>query len=111
MMLVLSAPMAKPAIIATLTAKPGRFDELVELVRWMVDEAAVEPGTEAYTANVTGADEGVVWIYELYTDQDALAAHNTSDAMRRFVTELQDVAEPEMVGRQLSLVAATGLPG
>jgi quinol monooxygenase YgiN len=103
--------MAKIVLIATITAKPGRFDELVELVRWMVGEAAAEPGTEAYSANVTGADEGVVWMYELYTDEDALAAHSTSDAMRRFVAGLQDVAEPEMVGRRLSLVAATGLPG
>ena len=81
----------------------------------MVGEAA-EPGTEAYTANVSGGDEGVIWIYELYSDEAAPAAHSTSDAMRRFVTALLDVAELEMVGagdgrRQLSLVAATGLPG
>ena len=82
-----------------------------ELVRWMVGQAEDEPGTEVYAANVTSAEEGDVWMYELYTDEDALAAHSASDAMRRFVTGLRDVAEPEMVGRQLSLVAATGLPG
>jgi quinol monooxygenase YgiN len=102
--------MAKIALIATLTAQPGRFDELVELVRGMVAEAAAEPGTELYTANVSGADDGVVWMYELYTDEEALAAHSTSDAMRRFVAALGEVAEPDMVGRRLTLVAATGVP-
>jgi quinol monooxygenase YgiN len=93
-----------------LTAKPGRFDDLVELVRWMVGQAAAEPGTEVYAANITDADEGAVWIYELYADEDALAVHSTSDAMRLFVDALQDIAQPEMVGRRLSLAASTGLP-
>jgi quinol monooxygenase YgiN len=103
--------MAKIALIATITAKPNRFEDLVELVRWMVGEAAAEPGTEVYAANVTAADEGVVWMYELYTDEDALAVHSTSDAMRQFVAGLQDMAEPEVIGRQLSLVAASGRAG
>jgi hypothetical protein len=30
--------------------------------------------------------------------------------MRQFVDALHDVAEPEMVGRRLSLAASTGLP-
>ncbi|HEX4434962.1 MAG TPA: antibiotic biosynthesis monooxygenase [Acidimicrobiales bacterium] len=102
--------MAKIAIVATLTAKPGRFDDLVALVRWMVGEAAAEPGTEVYAANVTDAAEGAVWIYEVYTDEDALATHSTSSAMRQFVDALHDIAEPEMVGRRLSLAASTGLP-
>jgi quinol monooxygenase YgiN len=102
--------MAKIALIATLTAKPGRFDELVELVRGMVGEAVAEPGTEVYTANVSEADDGVVWMYELYADEEALAAHSSSDAMRRFVSALAVVAEPDMVGRRLTLVAATGVP-
>lgn len=103
--------MPKIALIATMTAKPGRFDELLGLVRWMVDHASAEPGTEVYAAQVPDDDGDVVWMYEVYADEDALAVHSTSDAMRQFVDALHEVAEPEMTGRRMSLVAAAGLPG
>lgn len=97
-------------LIATLTAKPGRLDELVELVRWMVGEAASEPGTLVYAAQAD-ADQHAVWLYEVYADEDALASHSTSNAMRQFVDALHEVAEPEMIGRRLEAIASTGLPG
>jgi quinol monooxygenase YgiN len=97
-------------LIATLTAKPGRLDDLVELVRWMVGQAQAEAGTEVYAGHVD-ADQNAVWLYEVYRDEAALAVHSASDAMRQFVDALHEVAEPDMIGRRLEPIASTGLPG
>ena len=74
--------MAKPSVFVKLTAQPGKRDELVAAFAPMLAATADEAGTEIYSIHLDKADEDVVWIFELYTDDDALAIHSSSDTMK-----------------------------
>src|SRR3954471_21077342 len=66
-----SGPMSKTAILAKLTAQPGKRDELVEALGPLVEAVDQEPGTELYVLHTSATEPDVVWFYELYTDQDS----------------------------------------
>jgi quinol monooxygenase YgiN len=75
--------MAKPAILAKLTAQDGKRDELVAAFGRMLDHVrANEAGTEVYVLHTDDVEPNVVWFYELYADDAALGAHSTSDTMK-----------------------------
>ena len=101
--------MAKVAMVAKMTAAPGKRDELVEALGPLHEAVAGEEGTEIYALHLDAADADVVWFYELYTDGDALAAHGGSEAMKamgpRFASLL--AGRPELIF--LTPVQAKGL--
>jgi quinol monooxygenase YgiN len=103
--------MATLAVIAKITALPGKRDEIVEVLRDVVSATDSEPGTLVYSMNVDKGDENVIWFYELYADEAALAAHGGSEAMKAAGGRLRDKAagRPELI--MLDLVQAKGLPG
>ena len=74
--------MTKVALVARMTAAPGKRDELVEAFGALYDAVAGEEGTEVYALHLDAGNEDVVWFYELYRDMDALTTHGTSDAMK-----------------------------
>ncbi len=85
--------MSKPSVIAKLTAKPGQRDQIVAAFDKMLTAVAAESGTEAYTINLDRADENTVWIFELYTDDDALTSHSGSDAMGALITDIGSILD------------------
>lgn len=103
------AAMPKVAIVAKITAKPQRFDELVALAESMAEQSGSEPGTEVYTMNITTGDDRAIWFYEIYADDEAFKAHSTSDAMARFGSSLQEIAEPDIELHVLTPHAIKGL--
>ncbi|MDY7102555.1 MAG: putative quinol monooxygenase [Actinomycetota bacterium] len=75
--------MSKTAVLAKITAQPGKRDELVSAMGELVAHVENEPGTEVYALNLDAGDENVVWFYEVYADKDALKAHSGSDVMKK----------------------------
>ena len=80
--------MSKVAVVAKLTAKEGQRSELVQAFDGMFEAVEGEAKTEAYVLHEDAGDPNVLWFYELYTDQDGLSAHSTSDAMKAAGTVL-----------------------
>ena len=74
--------MTKVALVAKMTAAPGKRDELVEAFGALFGAVEGEEGTEVYALHLDAGNEDVVWCYELYRDMEALTAHGTSDAMK-----------------------------
>jgi len=74
--------MGKVAVVAELTAADGKRDELIEAFGSMFEAVSGEDKTEIYAVHKDAGDANIVWFYELYTDQDGLTAHSTSDAMK-----------------------------
>lgn len=72
----------KVAVFATLTAQPGRRDDLIEVITSMFDAVGGEEGTEIYALHTVESDPDKVMFYELYSDADALKAHSRSEAMK-----------------------------
>lgn len=64
------------AIVAKLTAQPGKGAELAEAMKGIAEKVrANESGNHAYNVHQGSENADLVMIYELYDDQDALNAH------------------------------------
>jgi autoinducer 2-degrading protein len=74
--------MSKVSIVATITAKDGRGDEIIAAFDGAKDAIAAEPGTEVYVLHRNQNDPNVFYVTELYTDQAAVDAHMSGAAMQ-----------------------------
>lgn len=90
--------MARVVIFTRLTAQPGRRDELVAALEELGAATREEPGAEVFVLHPARDEGDVVLGYEVFTDDDALAAHRASDHVAAIGPKLQDllVAPPEI---------------
>jgi (4S)-4-hydroxy-5-phosphonooxypentane-2,3-dione isomerase len=101
--------MSQVSLFARFTAKEGKGDEIVAAFEPIIDQVRNEPGTLLYLINRSKEDPDVFWTAELYTDEDALAAHGASDAMAKAGPTLGPlIAESELILSEP--VLAAGLP-
>jgi quinol monooxygenase YgiN len=70
------------AAIARIPAKPGRRDDLINALKPLIEAVEAEEGTLRYILHTDLKDPDVLWFYEQYTDNDAFAAHGSSEAMK-----------------------------
>jgi quinol monooxygenase YgiN len=93
-----------------MRAHPGQRAELLEVLRALVDAAATdEPGTLVYVMHEAADHPDVVVSYELFADEDALAAHRDSAVVASVMPRL-DALVVEGSFRRLDPALATGLP-
>ena len=74
--------MSTIAVIAKITAQPGKRADVVAGMASFLPQVESEPGTLVYTLLEDQADADVIWVYEEYADQASLDAHGSSDAMK-----------------------------
>jgi quinol monooxygenase YgiN len=102
--------MAKVSLLAKLRVKEGKGDELIAAFEPLIEQARQEPGTLLYVMNRAKDDPDVFWFSELYTDDDAFAAHGASEAMAKAAPAFGDlIAENELIIGEP--VRGKGLPG
>jgi quinol monooxygenase YgiN len=90
--------MSKIAVFAKLTAKADKVDIVRETFEKLVESTASEDGTLLYGLHQDAGSAETFWFYELYADNDALAAHSGSAAMADAFKVLGDaLAEPPML--------------
>ena len=101
--------MAKSSLIVKLPVKAGKRDELVTAFAPMLEQVNAEAGTEFYVLHLDDNDEDVAWVYELYTDTDAMAAHSSSDVMAALFGAIGDLLDgaPDLI--QVTPVGGKGL--
>ena len=80
--------MAKTSMFVKLTAQPGTRDDLLAALGRILPAVDQEEGTEIYAIHTDTTDENAVWVYELYTDDAAMTAHSSSDAMAALLGEV-----------------------
>jgi quinol monooxygenase YgiN len=103
--------MAQTSLFVKMVAQPGKRDEVVAALETMLPQVAQEEGTLVYSFHLDAGDENTVWVFELYTDGDALAAHGGSDAMKSCFGTLGPLfAEPPMMVMATPTAGAKGLP-
>ena len=91
--------MTQTSLFVKMVFQPGKRDEGVAALETMLPVVANEPGTNA------------VWIFELYSDGDALGVHGGSDAMKELFGTLGGLmAEPPMMVMSTPTGNAKGLP-
>lgn len=97
------------AVIARIPAKPGQRDALIEALQPMLDAAQAESGTLTYIFHTDAADPDVVWVYEQYTDNDALAVHGGSETMKSIGPTLAEFSGGKAELHFLTPVTGKGL--
>ena len=99
-----SVRMPKIALLSRVRAKEGRGEDLIAAFRPLFEAVEQEPGTLLYVLHRSSDDRDLFWVCELYADDDAFAAHRTSDAMAAATPALAAlIAEAEfMTGEPLS---------
>lgn len=88
------------SIIAKLTANEGQRDDLVAALQPMLAHVeANEPDTLRYILMEDAGDANLLWLYEQYTSDEAVAAHSTSDVMKELgmATRPFAAARPEII--------------
>lgn len=93
-----SNAMTKVAQFAQFTSSPGAGDQVVAALRLALQAAASEDGTKVYAIHASPTNPDVVWMYELYEDEDARQAHSNSEATAALRSTLSGLlAEPPIV--------------
>jgi quinol monooxygenase YgiN len=69
---------------ATWTARPGSEDIVLDALTQLSPLSREEPGCRFYQAYRDPAEPRVFHIFEIYDDQDAVAAHGASEHFERY---------------------------
>jgi len=72
--------MSKVSVFVKIPCQEGKRDELVAAFADYFPQVEGEDGTLVYALSTDNGDPNVAWVYEVYTGDDALQAHSTSDA-------------------------------
>jgi len=85
-------------IFTRLTAQPGRRDDLVAALEELGAATRDEPGSEIFVLHPARDEPDVVLGYEVFADDEALAAHRASEHVAAIGPKLQAllVTPPEI---------------
>lgn len=70
---------------ATWTVKAGNEPAVLGALRTLASQSRAEPGCRLYQPYHDPDTPGVIRIFEIYDDEEALAAHGSSDHFQRLV--------------------------
>lgn len=103
--------MSQTSLFVKMVANPGKRDEVLAALDEMLPQVQREDGTLVYSFHLDAGDENAIWVFELYRDGDALAAHAGSDAMAELMGSFGDIlAEPPLMVMATPTAGAKGLP-
>jgi quinol monooxygenase YgiN len=78
-------------MLVRLTAAVGMRPDLLDALHRYSDGLEEEPGTEVFIVHVDPDDAHIVWLYEIFHDDEAQEDHRAADGFARLMTELPDV--------------------
>jgi autoinducer 2-degrading protein len=101
--------MSKVALLSRVRAREGKGEELIHAFQPVFELAEKEPGTLLYILHRAKGDPDLFWVSEIYTDDDAFAAHRASEAMAAATPALAEfIADAELIIGEP--VSAKGVP-
>ena len=74
----------KVFVVATVTAKDGKHEELAKELLTLIPIARTEPGFIQYDLHQSIERPGEFVFYEIWRDEPSLDLHNSTDAMKAF---------------------------
>jgi len=75
------------ALAATWEAKDGQADAVADILRRMAEAVKSEPGTLLFWPHRSSSDGRVFFLYELFADDAAFAAHQQTEHFKKLVVE------------------------
>ena len=79
-------------MIAVLDARPGLEDAFRERIVDLVRQVRREPGCTVFTAYEARDTPGRFYLYEVYEDAAAFAAHLRTDHVHTFISSIPDLS-------------------
>jgi quinol monooxygenase YgiN len=73
------------ALAATWQAKAGEAEAVADILRRMADAVKSEPGTLLFWPHRSPSDDRVFFLYELFADDAAFAAHQQTEHFKTLV--------------------------
>jgi len=101
--------MSKISLIARLEAVEGRVDDVETALRNVIIAAEEEPGLEVYSAHAVNDEPGIFYFFEVYTDDEAFAAHGKGERMREAMGAFAGLLAGRPEVTMLTPFAAKGL--
>jgi quinol monooxygenase YgiN len=78
-------------LLVRLTANAGMRPALLDALNRYADGLGEEPGTEVYVVHTDPDDANIVWLYEIFADEDAQRAHQSAEGFAHLMTEIPDL--------------------
>jgi quinol monooxygenase YgiN len=78
-------------MLVRLHASPGRRPALLDVLNTYADGLAEEPGTEVFIVHVDPDDADIVWLYEVFRDEQAQVAHRSASGFAVLMQELPEL--------------------
>jgi quinol monooxygenase YgiN len=99
--------MSKISIVGRFTTLPGRRKDLEDLFSEVASHPI--PGREVFVLSEDNVDADVLWVFEIYTDQNAIDSHRSSQVVRDAAASSRAllVGTPEI--RHARPIAMTGV--
>lgn len=98
------------ALIALVKATEGNEADVEAALTEMVSKVGDEAGTLVYALTKKQGEPGTFYFYEVYQDEEALAAHRASDAMKELGGKLAGKTAGRAEVTLLEVLAAKGCP-
>ncbi len=81
----------RSGMLVRLQAKPGGRAALLEVLNRYVDGLDEEPGTELFMLSIDPDDQDIVWLYEIFTNDEAQEAHRASQGFAELMGTMPDL--------------------
>ena len=82
-------------MLVRIVCRPGMRPALLEALNTYTDGLDEEPGTEIFVVSVDPDNGDIVWLYEVFKDQDAQQAHQRASGFGQMIEAMgQLLAEP-----------------
>jgi len=86
-------------IFARIAPKPEFFDVTRDAILEIIPQTLAEPGCQAFVLHA-GADDGCLYLYEVFDDEDALKAHGAQPYTRAVFARYEEwLKEPPRLTR------------
>ncbi|HAN71887.1 MAG TPA: hypothetical protein DCQ36_09940 [Actinobacteria bacterium] len=94
----LSAPVqallpGRRAMVVRLTCRAGMRPALLDALNTYADGLAEEPGTEVFLLSLDPENENLVWLTEVFKDDEAENDHRASDGFATMIGVLNELLE------------------
>jgi len=83
----------RKAMVVRLTCKSGMRPALLDALNTYADGLAEEPGTEVFMLSLDPENEDLVWLTEVFKDDDAENEHRSSRGFATMISELNALLE------------------
>ena len=92
------------SLMVRLTCNEGMRPALLDVLNSYADGLGEEPGTELFVVSLDPDDETIVWLYEIFKDEDAENEHRASNGFQSLMQSMPPLlASPPAVLRTVPL--------